>query len=82
MTDLPEGFSAISGKRNPPEKAGAYYVLLRNGMQPAEPWPVARTQSGQVRWKWGDKPDDFDVIAVKAIDYKPKEGRQKNGSYE
>ena len=57
---LPEGFRAISGKRNPPEGTGAYYVILRNGMQPQEPWPVAGT-----RWKWGAGPDDWDVIAVK-----------------
>lgn len=58
--DLPPGFRRISGKSNPSKKEGAYYVLLRNGMQPAEPWPI-----GQTRWRWGSEPDDFDVIAVK-----------------
>jgi len=65
MNDLPPGFRLISGKSNPRKKEGAYYVLLRNGMQPAEPWPIGRTASGQTRWRWGLEPDDFDVIAVK-----------------
>jgi hypothetical protein len=65
LPPLPLGFRRISGKRNPPVKVGKYYVQLRNGMLPDEPWPVAQTQSGQTRWKWGEVPDPFDVVAVK-----------------
>jgi hypothetical protein len=65
MSDLPDGYLRISGKRNPPEGTGAYFVVLRCGHMPDEPWPSGKTASGQVRWKWGEKYDDWDVIAVK-----------------
>jgi len=66
MSDnLPDGFRRISGKRNPPQASGAYFVILRNGIMPAEPWPVAKTASGQTRWKWGATESPFDVVAVK-----------------
>lgn len=61
VDDLPDGYRPISGKRNPPANSGPYHVLLRNGMRPPEPWPVANT-----RWKWGPEPDDFDIVAIKA----------------
>jgi hypothetical protein len=77
MIDLPNGFVAISGKRNPPEGSGPYYVLLRNGMQPKEPWPIAGT-----RWIWEATPHDFDIIAIRAEPKAKREGRQDNGSYE
>lgn len=54
------GYRAISGKRNPPKADGGYYVQLRNGMLPKEPWPVRDT-----RWIWDAEPHDFDIIAVR-----------------
>ena len=62
---IAQGYKPISGKRNPPAGTGSYYVQLRNGMCPDEPWPVARTKSGQTRWIWGDSPDPFDIIGVR-----------------
>ena len=65
-TNLPPGFRAISGKRNP--SAGkSYYVILRNGMMPEEPWPAGRTASGQTRWIWKGDDDKFDIVAVKEV---------------
>ena len=74
---LPPGFIATKGKRNPPEGSGPYHVLLRNGMQPKDPWPVKGT-----RWKWGAEDDDFDIIAIRGEPKAKREGRQENGSYE
>lgn len=55
------GFRKISGKRNPPDNAKGYFVQLRNGMvDDLGPWPAKG-----VRWKWGEKLDPFDVVAVK-----------------
>jgi hypothetical protein len=65
---LPNGFTRISGRKEPPaDGPSAYFVILRNGIQPAEPWPVGKTASGQVRWKWGATESPFDIIAVKSV---------------
>jgi hypothetical protein len=69
--DTPAGFTRTAGKRNPPANSGPYYVMLRNGMLPPEPWPAGRTISGQTRWKWewnddgSYTPHDFDIVAVR-----------------
>jgi len=55
------GYRLISGKRNPPSKANGYWVQLRCGWCDMHaPWPCKGP-----RWKWDDKPDDWDVVAVK-----------------
>jgi hypothetical protein len=64
--EIAPGYNRISGKRPPPASWGERaYVQLRNGMCPDEPWPVARTKSGQTRWVWGERPDPFDIVAVR-----------------
>jgi len=77
MDKLPSGFVRVSGKRNPPKGSGPYYVLLRNGMQPKDPWPVRET-----RWIWDGIAPEFDIIAIRAEVQVKREGRQDNGSYE
>lgn len=66
-----------SGKRAPPDKGQRYYVKLRNGMEPPEPWPVKGT-----RWVHDGHP--FDIIAVKLVGATKKtdRGRQADGSFE
>lgn len=60
MTEIAKGYRRITGKNNPPNSEGGYYVQLRNGMLPKDPWPVQGT-----RWEWGEQPHDFDIIAVR-----------------
>ena len=73
------GYRPISGKRNPPATAKGYWVQLRCGWcDLLGPWPVQGP-----RWKWGERPDDWDVVAVRAEgEAKLKDGRQANGAYE
>lgn len=55
------GFRLISGKRNPSASDGGYWVQLRNGwVDRLGPWPAEGP-----RWKWGERPCPFDVVAVK-----------------
>lgn len=70
---LPKGYRATTGKRKPPKGSGPYFVMLRNGMMPAEPWPV-ESASGRTRFVWNRDSagnvieDDYDIIAVKIAD--------------
>jgi hypothetical protein len=70
MDNLPHGYVRISGKRNPPADSGPYYVMLRNGIMPEEPWPVS-SKSGKTRFVWARDAagnvieDSFDIVAVK-----------------
>jgi len=62
------GFKLISGKRNPPKGDGTrrYWVQFRNGFCDEGCTYPAHTERGQpVRWKWGKKSDDWDIVAVK-----------------
>ena len=55
------GFRLITGNRNPPASAKGYWVQCRNGwVDRLAPWPAEGP-----RWKWSNRPDDWDVIAVK-----------------
>lgn len=59
LPPLPPGFRRITGQRKP--KSGKYWVQCRNGwIDHQAPWPADGP-----RWKWGDKPDDWDAVAVK-----------------
>lgn len=59
LPPLPPGFRQITGKRGP--KEGKYWVQCRNGwIDWQAPWPAQGP-----RWKWGERPDDWDVVAVK-----------------
>ena len=53
------GFRLVSGKRAPAD--GKWWVQLRSGwVDKLAPWPAKGP-----RWKWGDKPDSADIVAVK-----------------
>lgn len=68
---IPKGYRATTGKRNPPADSGPYYVLLRNGIMPEEPWPVS-SKSGNTRFVWARDAagnvieDDWDIVAVRS----------------
>jgi hypothetical protein len=68
--EIPKGYRATTGKRNPPADSGPYFVMLRNGIMPQEPWPVS-SASGKTRFVWAMDAqgnvieDPFDIIAVR-----------------
>ncbi len=39
------------------------YVRLRNGMEPADSWPVSTGKADTTRWAFGMKEHPFDIIA-------------------
>ena len=70
---IPKGYRPTKGNRQPPKNSGPYYVMLRNGTMPVEPWPV-ESASGVTRFVWrrdGEGnviEDEYDIIAVKVAD--------------
>ena len=58
---IPEGFTPISGKRNPPKSEQKYHVMFRNGFIDQN---TAYTASQLV---WIHDGGSWDVVAIKPV---------------